>query len=220
VKPLVLFGIGAVARMAHFLWTTDGGRDVVACTVDRDFLPGEPRFGLPVVPFDTVAERYPPSDFDLFVAVGYSRMNRFREERFARARALGYDLPSYVSSRATTWPDLVLGQNCLVMEEVVLQPFVRIGDDVILWSAAHVGHESVVRDHCFVSSHAVISGLVTVEPNCFLGSNATIRDGITIGRECVIGAGAVVMRDTEPRAVYAAPRAQRLAVTSDRLPGL
>jgi sugar O-acyltransferase (sialic acid O-acetyltransferase NeuD family) len=220
MNPIVLFGIGAVARMAHYVWTNDSPREVVACTVDRDFLTADTRFGLPVVPFDEVANRYPPSGYDLFVAVGYSRINRFREERFRQAKALGYNLPSYVSSRATTWPDLVLGENCFVMEDVLIQPFVSIGDDVILWSACHVGHESVVGDHCFVSSHAVISGLVTVEANCFLGSNATIRDGITIGRESVIGAGAVVMRDTEPRSVHAAPRAQRLAVTSDRLPGL
>lgn len=219
MKPLVLFGVGAVARMAQYLWTVDSPREVVACTVDREFMPGETRFGLPVVPFDDVTNHY-PSDFDMFVAVGYSRMNRFRAERFRQAKDLGYDLPSYLSSRATTWPDLVLGENCFVMEDALLQPFVTIGDDVILWSACHVGHESVIGDHCFVSSHAVISGLVTVEPNCFLGSNATIRDGITIARECVIGAGAVVMKSTEARSVHAAPRAQQRAVTSDRLPGL
>lgn len=220
MKPLVLFGVGAVARMAQYLWTLDSPREVVACTVDREFMSGETRFGLPVVPFDEVTNHYPPSDFDMFVAVGYSRMNRFRAERFRQAKDLGYDLPSYVSSRATTWPDLVIGENCFVMEDALLQPFVTIGDDVILWSACHVGHESVIGEHCFVSSHAVVSGLVTVEPGCFLGSNSTIRDGITIGRECVIGAGAAVMKSTEARSVHAAPRAQRLAVTSDRLPGL
>ena len=67
---------------------------------------------------------------------------------------------------------------------------------------------------------AVIAGLVTVEPYCFLGANATIRAGITIARECVIGGGAVIMKSTEARSVHAAPRAQVLAVTSDRLPGL
>jgi sugar O-acyltransferase (sialic acid O-acetyltransferase NeuD family) len=220
VKPVVLFGIGAVARMAQFLWTNDSPREVVACTVDRDFMQGKSSLGLPVVPFDEVTSQYPPSDFDMFVAVGYSRMNRFREQRFQQAKQLGYTLPSYVSSRATTWPGLALGENCFVMEDVLLQPFVSIGDDVILWSGCHVGHESVVQDHCFVSSHVVISGFVTVEANCFLGSNCTIRDGITVARECVVGAGAVVLKDTEPRGVYVASRAERLGLTSDRLPRL
>lgn len=220
MKPLVLFGVGAVARMAHYLWTNDSPREIVACTVDREFLQVETRFGLPVVPFDEVARRYPPGDFDMFVAVGYSRMNHFRAERFHQAKELGYELPSYVSSRAITWPDLVLGENCFVMEDVLLQPFVSIGDNVILWSTCNVGHECVIGDHCFVSSQAVIAGLATVEPYCFIGVNSTIRDGITIARECVIGGGAVIMKSTEPRGVYAAPRAERLAVTSDRLPGL
>ncbi len=220
MKPIVIFGTGAVARMVHYLWTHDSEREVVAVTADRGFLPADQPFDLPIVPFDELPRRYPPEAVDLSIAVGYSRMNRFRAERFAQARELGYAMPTFVSSRASTWPDLVIGENCFVMEEAVVQPFVTIGDDVILWSACHVGHESTIGSHCFVSSHAVVSGLVTVGPNCFLGSNATIRDGIRIGRECVIGAGAIVTKDTEPKGVYAAPRAERLRASSDRLPML
>jgi carbonic anhydrase/acetyltransferase-like protein (isoleucine patch superfamily) len=106
------------------------------------------------------------------------------------------------------------------MDQVVIHPFARIGVDAIIWSGAHIGHESVVMDHCFIASHAVVSGLVTIEPRCFLGSNSTIRDGVTVARECIIGAGAAVLKDTRPREVYAAPAASLLAITSDRLPSL
>ena len=95
------------------------------------------------------------------------------------------------------WPGTEIGDNCFIMENNVIQPFASIGNDVIMWGGSFVGHESVIKDHCFVASHAVISGLVTIEPNCFIGVNATIRDEITIARECVLGAGVVVMKSTK-----------------------
>jgi UDP-3-O-[3-hydroxymyristoyl] glucosamine N-acyltransferase len=104
------------------------------------------------------------------------------------------------------------------MENNVIQPSATIGNDVVMWGGSFVGHESVIKDHCFVASHAVIAGLVTIEPNCFIGVNATIRDEITIARECVLGAGVVIMKSTREREVLIAPPAQLLALTSDRLP--
>lgn len=220
MKPLVLFGVGPVARVVHFMLANESPREVVAFTVDRDHLQGSEWLGLPVVPFEDVLALYPPADFDMFIAVGYRRVNRFRAERCAVARVMGYELITHVSPRASTWPGLVIGDNCIVMDLVSIHPFARIGSNVILWSNSHVGHESVVGDNCYVSSFAVITGLVTVGDGCFIGANATIRDGITIARECVIGAGAVITASTREGRVYAGSRATPLTASSDQLPNL
>ena len=82
-----------------------------------------------------------------------------------------------------------------------------------------MGHDVQIGDHCFIASHAVISGRVTVGEYSFIGVNATIRDGVTINRECVIGAGALILGDTEPQGVYRATPTERSTVTSDRLRG-
>jgi acetyltransferase-like isoleucine patch superfamily enzyme len=86
-----------------------------------------------------------------------------------------------------------------------------------MWSGNQVGHNSVIKDHCFVASQVVVSGNVTIEPNCFLGVNSTIRDGITVARECLIGAGALILKDTREREVYVGPRAQLSPIPSDRI---
>jgi sugar O-acyltransferase (sialic acid O-acetyltransferase NeuD family) len=129
-------------------------------------------------------------------------VNKARAGVYERCKDRGYELISYVNSRATRWGALEIGDNCFVLEENVIQPNVRIGDDVILWSGNHVGHDSEIGDHCFIASHAVISGNVRIGPYCFVGVNATVRDGVTVAPECVIGAGAVIMRDTERGGVY------------------
>lgn len=219
-RRIVLFGTGPVAKMAHFLLTNESAHEVVACTVDRGFLKQERAFGLPVVPFEEVVDRYPPDECAMFVAVGYRRMNHLRAEKCAAARSMGYELVTHVSPRASTWADAVIGDNCLVMDQVVVHPFVRLGNDVIVWSGAHIGHESVVEDDCFIASHAVVSGFVSLGRNSFVGTNATIRDGVRIAPETVVGAGAVITKDTRERGVYVSPKPALLAASSDRLPNL
>lgn len=219
-KPVVLFGVGQIADLAHFFLIHDSPYEPVAFTVDGAYLKSDTLKGLPVVPFEDVGARYPTEEFAMFIAVGYSRLNTFREEKYHQAKDMGYSLISYVSSRATTWPDAVIGDNCFIMDNNVVQPFTTIGNNVTLWSGCHIGHESVIKDHCFLSAGTIISGNVTVESNCFFGVNSTIRDGITIARGCVIGAGALIMNNTQEKGVYVGPKAQLLPISSDRLPNL
>lgn len=218
MSRVVVFGTGTIARMAYAYLTHDSPHEIAAFTVDRDHLNGDQLFGLPVVPFEDVPTLYPADGFEMFVAVGYVQMNKFRELKYNQAKSMGYRLISYVSSSATFWSDYSsIGDNCFIMENNVIQPFVEIGNDVLMWSGNQVGHNSVIKDHCFVASQVVVSGNVTIGPNCFLGVNATIRDGITIARECVIGAGALVLQDTKERQVYVGPKAQLLAMPSNRI---
>lgn len=217
MKPVVVFGNGRLARLAYFYLTHDSEREVAAFSVDRDHMTDDTLFGLPVVPADEVLVRFPPDRFDMFVAVGYARVNKFREGKYLQAKEMGYELISCISSKATVWPGTEMGDNCFIMENNVIQPFATIGNNVIMWGSSTVGHQSVIKDHCFVAAHVVISGAVTIEPNCFIGVNATIRDDITIARECVIGAGAVIMKSTREREILVAPRAQLLGFPSNRL---
>ena len=113
-----------------------------------------------------------------------------------------------------------MGDNCLIMDEVIVHPFVELGSNIMVWSGAHIGHGSVVGDNCFFASRSLAAGFVTVEANCFIGANSTIRHGLTIGRESIIGAGAVITKDTGERSITAAPNARLLPGTSDRLPNL
>ena len=218
MSQVVVFGTGIIARMAYAYLTHDSPHDIAAFTVDRDHMTRDQMFDLPVVPFEDVARLYPTDAFEMFVAVGYIAMNMIREEKYRQAKTMGYRLISYVSSSATFWPEYSsIGDNCFIMENNIIQPFVEIGNDIIMWGGNQVGHDTVIKDHCFIASQVVVSGNVTIEPNCFLGVNATIRDGITIARECVIGAGALISKDTKEREVYAGPQARLLKMPSNRL---
>ena len=132
--------------------------------------------------------------------------NRVRENKFNQAKNKGYHLVNYVSSKATVWPDLSIGENCFILEDNTIQPFVTIGDNVTLWSGNHIGHHARINSNCFISSHVVISGGVVIGKNCFLGVNATTNDHISIGDNCIIGSGAIVTKSTSSNGVYVETR--------------
>jgi sugar O-acyltransferase (sialic acid O-acetyltransferase NeuD family) len=216
-KPLVIFGAGDIAQLAHYYFSTDSQYEVVAFTVDKEFLTGREFQGLPIVPFDEVAKRYSSATHELFVALSYAKLNQLRKEKYRAAKELGYQLASYVSTHATVLNDGKIGDNCFILEDNTIQPFVTIGNNVTLWSGNHVGHHSTIHDHCFIASHVVISGGVQIMESCFIGVNVTLRDHIKIGERCVIGAGALLLSDAEPEGVYGTVATERSKVPSTKL---
>jgi len=216
-KKLVIFGLTDAAELAHYYFKTDSDFEVVAFTVDEAFRKVDTFCGLPVVPFERVTETHSPATHHLFVALGYSKLNQVRKEKYSAAKALGYALPSYVSSRATVLNDGRIGDNCFILEDNTIQPFVVIGNNVTLWSGNHIGHHSVIHDHCFLASHIVVSGRVEIGSACFIGVNATLRDHITVGENTVVGAGTLLLASAEAAGVYIGQATERSAVPSDRL---
>lgn len=217
MAKVVVFGTGQWADLAHFYLTHDSPHEVAAFTLDRDYLQKAEHRGLPVVAFDEVEERYPPDTYEMFIPISFKRMNHLRAEKFGAAKDMGYRLVSYVSSKATTWPGFECGENCFIFEDNTVQPFVEIGDDVVVWSGNHIGHHTVVKDHVMITSHVVISGACTVEPFCFFGVNSTVRDETVVARETLVGAGAVILRDTKEFEIYKAEGTKPSKVRSDRL---
>lgn len=216
-KPLVIFGAGDIAQLAHFYFSTDSEYKVAAFTVDAAYIATTELCGLPVVPFEEVASRYSPDKHDMFIALSYAKLNQVRKEKYLAAKTLGYRIASYISSAATVLNAGRIGDNCFILEDNTIQPFATIGNNVTLWSGNHIGHHSIIHDHCFIASHVVVSGGVEIGEFCFIGVNATLRDHIRVGEKCVIGAGALLLENAEPEGVYIGQATERSRVPSSRL---
>jgi sugar O-acyltransferase (sialic acid O-acetyltransferase NeuD family) len=219
-KPLVIFGTGDIAQLAHFYFSSDSEYKVVAFTVDAAYLTETTFCGLSVIVFEEVATHFAPEQCDIFVALSYSKLNAVRKEKYLAAKALGYRLASFISSHATVLNDGRIGDNCFIFEDNTIQPFVTIGNNVTLWSGNHIGHHSTIKDHSFIASHVVVSGGVEIGEQCFIGVNATLRDHIKIGEKCVIGAGSLLLADAEPGGVYMGTATERSKIPSTRLRGI
>jgi sugar O-acyltransferase (sialic acid O-acetyltransferase NeuD family) len=213
-RPVVIFGTLRSASLARYCLTHDSPLRVVAFTVDAAYARGCEHEGLPLVAFEELESRYRPQDCRLLIPMGYQGINGVRRSRYEAAKARGYSFASYVSSRASVWPDLDVGDNVLIYEHAVVQPFCRIGSNCIIRSGANVSHHCEIADHAFVAGESAMGGGVVIGEQAFIGLAAVIRDGIRIAPRSFIGAGAVVIADTESDGAYVGNPARRLDRTA------
>lgn len=215
MSEVVIFGAGKIAEVAYFYLKNDSSYEIAAFTVDKEALRKTELWGLPIIPFEEVVEKYPPDQFKMFVAVGYQNLNRFRAKKYTEAKEKGYELISYLSSRACNLGEVEIGDNCLILENQAIQPCSKIGNNVTMWSGNHIGHHSTIQDHCFITSQIVISGNTVIEPYCFIGVNATIGHEITIGRESIIGAGCLITKSAKEKSVFIRKDTERFRLDSE-----
>jgi len=201
-KKIVLVGNTNTASLVRYYFDNDSEYKVVAFAVNRNYIKDNQFDGLPLIALEEIQEKYPPSEFSVFIAVGYKNMNKIREKLYYACKEMGYTLPSYISSRCIYLSQFPPGDNCLILEGNIIQPFVRIGNNVVIWSGSNIAHHAVIEDHCYITTNIAVSGTVTVKRNSFIGTNATLNHGITIAAETFVGAGAIVMKDTVEKGVY------------------
>jgi len=201
-KRLVILGDGPFAEIACQYFTFDSDYEVAGFSVETPYLKRDSLLDLPVVPFETLESRFPPAEFLIYGALVYTQLNRLRTRLYSEARRKGYAAASYVSSRAFVWRNAEIGEHCFIFENNVVQPYVRIGANVVLWSGNHIGHHSVIGDNCFLASHVVVSGFCTIGRNCFLGVNSTLGNNVRVGDDNWIGAGVTLTRDSGPNLLY------------------
>lgn len=215
-KKLIIFGNKKLAELACFYFTNDSEYEVEAFCVDSDYIKEERFMNLPVIPFEKIEDKYPPSDFDMFVAIGYKKQNKIRADKYHEVKNKGYKLATYVCSKSVVWPGVKIGENCFILENQILQPDVVVGNDVVIWGNSHFGHNTVISDHCWISPHAAVCGGVHIGEYSFLGTNITIRDNLKIGKECVVGAGSLVLHDIKDKEVFIGKVCEKYPLDSEQ----
>lgn len=208
-KKAVIWGEGKIAEVVYFYLDTDSEYEVCAFCVDREYKNKDQFHGLPVVCFEDIEREYPPSEYFISIPISYVSMNRVREEKYMAAKKKGYSFVTYISSKATYYGTPV-GENSIILENNVIQPYTEIGNNVIMWSGNHLGHHARIGNHCFIASHVVISGSSQIGDFSFLGVNATIRDSISVGMFNLIGAGSVILKNTEDYSVFTSKESTKI----------
>lgn len=194
-KKLVIIGAGEFGEIAYEYFTYDSEYDVVAFAVEKKYRKNDELFSLPVIDFEDCADKYPPTEYDVFVAITYVQLNRARKRMYEECVRLGYHCASYISSHAFVWHNAEIGENTFIFENNVIQYHAKIGNNVVLWSGNHIGHRTVVEDNCWLTSHDVVSGFCRIGRGSFIGVNATIGDNVTIAEDVVLGAGSVTVKN-------------------------
>jgi sugar O-acyltransferase (sialic acid O-acetyltransferase NeuD family) len=201
-ERVVIVGTGESAAVAFEYFSYDSPHQVVAFTADEHYLTSDDCCGLPAVPFEQLADRYPPGEYQAFVAVSAVELNRVRQRLYEAVKKAGFTCASYVSSHAVVLGSVEIGENAFVQENVALQHDVLVGDNVFFGSGTCICHSSVIGDGVYTGPGATVCGFARVGRNSFIGAGSCIADCIDVAEDCLVGAGAVILKDTVPGKVY------------------
>lgn len=210
-RPVIIFGNQLSASLAWYCLKHDSTMQVAGFTVDAARQTTNHFEGLPLIAFESLEAFFPPQDYRLLIPMGFVHVNGIRRSRYEQAKQRGYTLASYVSSRASIWPDLLVGDNVLIYEHAIIQPFARIGNNCIIRSGAHVSHHCQLGDHVFVSAEVALASSCHVGDQAILGVGCVLRDGLHVAERSFVGAGAVLVADTEADAVYVGNPARKVS---------
>ena len=213
---IVIYGVGRLAEYAAYLIDNDTKNTVSAFCMKEEYLPDTKSINnLPVIEFEDLVTKYPPNEYQLFIAVG---INKIRHDIFNEVKQKGYTMTSYISSKAIIWDNLVYGENVWVGEGSIIQPFVSIGDNSILFGA-NIGHHSTLESHTLLSG-STIGGNVTVGEYSVLGLNSSVQQNISIGAKNIIGMGCIIEKDTKYGEIYHTGKStKKRAILSDKFDG-
>ena len=215
-KKLVIIGAGEFAQIAYEYFRYDSIYEIAAFCVERAYLEQTELCGLPVVEFEALEQHYPPDQYKVFTAITSTLLNTVRTRLYKLAKEKGYEFATYISSRAFVWRNAKIGENTFIFEDNTIQPFTEVGNNVVMWSGNHLGHRSIIKDNCFISSHVVISGYCEIGENTFVGVNCAVADKVKIARDNFIALGSVINKDTEENKIYRGNPAEASKISAKR----
>src|SRR5690554_1013270 len=200
MDKVVIFGAGRHAELVGYEMDFYNLHEVVAYTVQSVFLDKEKLNGLPVVPYETLTETYPPETYKMFVAVGPQAVNGVRENLYKDSKEKGYSFVNCICPSPTISENIKIGENVYIDVVSMFSRFVEIGNNVVVISS-QVGHYCKIGDNCFISG-SILAGNITIENNVFIGLGSAVGPNITLGEKTVVGMGCSISKNTDPASVY------------------
>lgn len=216
MKDIVILGAGKIAEVLYDYVSRDSDMRVHGFCVDAAYRHSDEFQGQPLVALEDLPKRFPPERYAVLMAIGYHECNALRARKAAEVKTMEYRLASYVSTRAWVAGSAQMGEGCVVLDHVSIEPGVRLGDNVALWSGVVVGHHANIGDHCWLAAGATMGGGARIGNGCFLGLNATIAHEVELGERCLIGGHAWVGKSATAGSVLIAPDATLFRLDVDR----
>ncbi len=209
-KKLFIYGAGGLADYAQYVFENDSDFEVVGFCIEKKYMEQHQEELKSTQVFEDIEYELQKMDTFLFIAVGN---NIIRERIYNWAKQKGIKLATYISSKASTWKNLEIGDNCFIGEGSVIQPYVRIGSNCILFGA-RLGHHCRIGDHVLLSG-PTIGGNVIIGNYSFLGLNAVVLQNLEIGPKNIIGMGVSIKNSTGEGEVYSSANFSKRNVKFD-----
>ncbi|MDI6774083.1 MAG: acetyltransferase [Verrucomicrobiota bacterium] len=158
--------------------------------------------GLPLVPFSTVQETFTPSENRMLIAMGFVDMNELREKKCMEAYGKGYSFARFVHESVCAHDDVVIEDNCIILEHSSIHPGSQIGQGTFVCGNVNIGHDCTIGPWNWINAGVSIAGGCQVGPGCFFGVNSCLGQGVRLGARNFLAANTLVNRNTRDNEVY------------------
>lgn len=210
MKKVIIFGINQFSELLYFNLKRDKNFEIVAFTVDSEYINEKYFLGVQVVAFENIDKLYNPSEYDMFICVGYNKMNTIRKEKYYQAKKMGYKILSYVHETSIVQTNDI-GEGTIIFEGVIIGPFAKIGNCNVIYPQVNIAHHTNVGDFNFFAISCAIAGDVSIGNCCFFGNNCTLKNDIKVADYTLVGASAYLGHDIiEEKMVIVPPRSVKL----------
>lgn len=110
---------------------------------------------------------------------------------------------------------LIVGKRVRIREAATLNTgteggggVTRVGDDVLIMTGAHVGHDAQIGNRVILVNHVAIAGHVVIGDDVIVGGLSGVHQFVRIGQGAIIGALTMVTNDVIPYGLVQAPRGE------------
>lgn len=110
---------------------------------------------------------------------------------------------------------LVVGARCRIREGATLNTgtaggggITRVGDDCLLMTGAHVGHDAQLGNRVILANQVAIAGHCVIGDDVIIGGLSGIHQWVRVGNGAIIGALTMVTNDVIPHGLVQAPRGE------------
>jgi sugar O-acyltransferase (sialic acid O-acetyltransferase NeuD family) len=213
-KSLIIFGAGKIAEAVSYFFNRDSEYDIKAYIVDDLYAKFDTFLEKPVIKLSLVEEKFPTTEYTVFVAVGYQGINQVRTAKFEYFKSAGYSFASYVSPKVEG--DFTFGENTIIMDYAMIQPRVSFGNNVFVWGGAMIGHHTVISDHVWLTGGCLVGGVTHIGEGSFIGLGTMIGQEVTIGQKCMMGAATLTIKNVGDKVVIIAPPTETHRLNSDQ----
>jgi acetyltransferase-like isoleucine patch superfamily enzyme len=214
-KPLIIFGNSIIAKLALYYFNRDSGFNIVALTVDEKYINGAQYLGYPIFPFEKIQDIYSPKDFEIFIAIGPNEMNSIREKKLHESLKKGYQVASYISPYSICHS--LPGVNSFIADGVIINPFVKLGNNNFFWENSLISNESIIDDNCYFAPRSVVSSYCHVKSNSIVGTNSVLKAHIIIEYKTLVGAQCYISKNTTQFSVYGEKNSEFLGSMSEKI---
>ena len=215
MQNILLAGNAYAAHILSGYLARDPRYTAVACVVDDEYTKSGTVKNIPSIALSKIQDEYPPDTVSVIMAAGYGGVNGIRAGLFSRLKEKGYTIETYVHERATILTDGPIGEGCVIMPGVLVEPGASIGEDTFIWGNAVVAHDVHIGAHCWIAAGAVLSGMATIGSRTFVGVNATISNKVAIGECNIVGGSAFMSKNTKDNMVHLARSGEPFRCTAE-----